>query len=316
MTSLSCNFFQNNRLVISIVSLLIISSLLSGCDEKEKGSSQVVAKVNSEEITVSQLNGALAGVQVTPGKTVDQVKKEVLDNLIVQKLAEQQAIKAKLDRTPGVMQAIESAKSTIIARAYMDPIVNGIAKPTSDDVHKFYIEHPELFSKRQIYNLRELEVETKPEARTELIASIRDLVSKGQGVDAIATWLKGKNIASKIESGVKSAEQLPLEMLGRLNKMTVGQSMVIEMTQSISVLQIAATKIEPTEENIASKFIQEYLVNTGKKEALENEIKGLKAAAKIEIIGQDVKPAVAEVVQKPVAQSAVADVAKGVAGLK
>jgi hypothetical protein len=159
-------------------------------------------------------------------------------------------------------------------------------------------------------------VATKPETKAELIASIHDLITKGQGVDAIATWLKGKNIPTKIESGVKPAEQLPLEMLDKFSKMTTGQSLVIELTQSISIVQITAVKIEPTEEKIAANFIQEYLVNTRKKEALEKEIKGLKAAAKIEYVGQDEKPAVAEVVEKPSAQSAVTDVAKGVAGLK
>ncbi len=312
MTSLLCNIFSNNRPGLSLIPVLIIAAVLAGCGEKAK-STQVAAKVNSEEITVSQVNGALASLPVTPGKTVDEARQEVLDNLIVQKLANQQAIKAKLDRTPAVMQAIDNAKNTILARAYMDPIVAGIAKPTSEDVHKFYIEHPELFSARHIYNLRELEVETKPE----LAASIRDQVGKGEGLDAIAAWLKDKNIPSTIQTGVKSAEQLPLEMVTRLSKMAAGQLMVVEFNKTISVLQVVATKIEPVEEAVVSASIQEYLSNSRKKEALDKEIKALKAAAKIEYIGEhEVKTAAAEVPEKAVAQPGAPDVAKGVAGLK
>jgi len=310
MTSLLHSFFTNNRTSAPLISVLIATALLAGCGEKAKDT-QVAAKVNSEEITVSQVSSALATVPVTPGKTIEDAKKEVLENLIVQKLAIQQAVKMKLDRTPAVMQAIENAKNTILARAYMDPIMSGIPKPGSEEVHKFYVEHPELFSARHIYNLRELEVETKPE----LAASIREMVGKGEGLDAIAAWLKGKGIASSIQTGVKSAEQLPLEMVTRLSRLSAGQLMVIELNKSISVLQVVAAKAEPVEETVASASIQEYLANGQKKEALDKEIKALKAAAKIEYVGEhEVKPAAPEVKEKSATDAP--DVAKGVAGLK
>lgn len=313
MTSFSRNFFTINSRGLAPVLVLVAVSMLAGCDEKEK-SSQVAAKVNSEEITVSQVNGGLAAVPFTPGKTLEEAKKEVLESLIVQKLAVQQAVKMKLDRTPNVMQAIESAKNTILARAYMDPIVSGVAKPTALEVHKFYVEHPELFANRHIYSLRELEMETKPE----LAASIKEMVGKNQSLDAMAAWLKEKNIAATIQEGVKPAEQLPMEMVGRLSKMSAGQSMVIEMKNTISVLQLVGMKAEPIEETVATPFVQEFLSNAGKKEALDKEIKSLKTAAKIEYVADlSVKAApVAATQEKPVAQSAVPDVTKSLSGLK
>lgn len=312
MNTLSRNIFLNSQQRLPLISVLIIASVLAGCGEKAK-SSQVAAKVNSDEITISQVNSALGSLPVTPGKTLDQAKQEVLDNLIVQKLADQEAIKTKLDRTPAVMQAIDNAKNTILARAYMDPIVGGVSKPSSEDVHKFYTGHPELFSDRRIYNLRELEVETKPE----LAASLRDQVSKGSGLDEIADWLKGKEITSTIQSGIKSAEQLPQEIVTRLSKMSAGQLMVIELNKSISVIQIKSAKVEPVEEADASTAIQQYLYNDSKKAALDKEIKLLKSTAKIEYVGEfdGKKPAVVVPV-KAAAQPGTDDLAKGVAGLK
>lgn len=324
MTNLFCNSIGNKRAGLTLLSLLMTASVLAGCGDKEKASTQVAAKINSEEITVTQLNTALANVPVTPGKTADEAKKEVLDNLIVQKLADQQAMKMKLDRNPAVMQAIESAKNTILARAYMDPIIAGISKPTAEDVHKFYVEHPELFSARHVYTIKELEAEAKPN----LAATLREMAGKGESMDAIAAWLKSNNIASAIQTGVKSAEQLPLEMLPRFEKLATGQLMVIEMSKSVSVLQVVNAKVEPVQENVATATIQEYLVNSRKKEALENEIKSLKATAKIEYLGEfepgakasaeAAKPAVvaAEASGKAPEASASPDLAKGVASLK
>lgn len=321
MKSLSYNLAKTSRQGLSLITFLVVASVLSGCGDKGKPSSQVAAKINSEEITVTQVNTALANVPVTPGKTADQAKQEVLDSLIVQNLADQQAVKMKLDRNPAVMQAIENARNTILARAYMDPIISGIPKPTSEDVHKFYTDHPELFSNRHIYSIKELEVEAKPD----LAASIRDMAGKGESLEAIAAWLKSKNIASSVQSGAKPAEQLPLEMLLRFEKLTAGKLMVVELSKSISVLQILNAKAEPVNESVATQTIQEYLMNSKKKETLDKEIKSLKAGAKIEYLGEfepgaktgaEAKPAIVEASGKAPEAPTTTDLAKGVASLK
>jgi EpsD family peptidyl-prolyl cis-trans isomerase len=299
----------------------MVASALTACGGDKPKATQVAAKINADDITISQVNSALSTIPVVPGKTIDDAKREVLENLIVQNLADQQAVKMKLDRKPEVMQAIESAKNTILARAYMDPIMAAIPKPTEAEAHKFYVEHPELFSNRHIYNLRELELESKPE----LAASIREMAGKGQSMDAIAAWLKDKNIASAIQSGVKPAEQLPLELLKALDKLTAGKLLVVELSKTISILQVVASKVEPVTEAAAGPVINEYLMNARKKEALDKEITSLKALAKIEYFGEfqsgvkaataEAKPATPEAAGKTAETSSAPDIAKGV-GLK
>jgi EpsD family peptidyl-prolyl cis-trans isomerase len=307
---------------LSLVALLTVAAVLTGCGDKEKApSTQVAAKVNSDEITISQVNNALASVQATPGKTAEEAKQEVLNNLIVQNLAVQQAIKAKLDRNPAVMQAIESSKNMILARAYMDPIISGIAKPTPEDIHKFYTEHPELFSDRRIYTIRELEIESKPEVKETVI----EMVNSGKNEDAIEAWAKSKDIKTSVQNGVKSSEQLPLDMLAKMAKLEPGKMMLVDMGKSVSVLSIINSKSEPVAEAAATNAIQEFLNNTHKKEALENEIKNLKTGAKIEFFGEfqaaakgtaDVKPAEAAQPAKASDASKASDMAKGLTGLK
>lgn len=295
-----------------LLAVLASALAMAGCGGSKAKSSQVAAKVNSEEITVSQLNNTLANVPVPPGKTADEVKNEVLDTLIVQKLAIQQAIKMKLDRTPATMQAIENTRNAILARAYFDPIMERVPKPSPEDVHKFYVEHPDQFSSRRVYTLRMLEVEAKPE----LVAAMRDMVDKGKGLDDVARWLKSMNVTPAIQTGAKPAEQFPQELLARLNKMSPSQSIYIESAKSAGVLQLVSTEIKPIEEKAAASFIQEHLAGVRRKEALEKEIKALKAAAKIEFAGDDKAKQAAPEAAKTEAQSGVLDVGKGVSGLK
>ena len=308
---------------LSLMAMLMLATILTGCGDKDKEgkTSQVAAKVNSEEITVNQVNSALSNMQVTPGKTAEMAKQEVLDNLIVQNLAVQQAIKAKLDRNPAVMQAIENAKNTILARAYMDPIVSGIAKPSTEDIHKFYMDRPELFSERRIYTIRELEIEAKPEVKE----TVLQMINSGKTEDAIEAWAKSKGLKTSVQSGVKSSEQLPLDLLAKISKLPIGKKLLVDMHNSFSVLAIVNGKAEPVSESAATNVIQEYLNKTRKRETLDNEIKSLKSGAKIEYLGefQAVAKSATETTPVPpdssnkVPESPKSpDISKGISGLK
>ncbi|MCB2487481.1 hypothetical protein KQ783_15645, partial [Listeria monocytogenes] len=77
-----------------------------------------LASVTGEEITVLQLNEEMqrAGVPAAQQQTAS---KQLLPALIDRELLESAAAKEKIDRDPKVRQAIERARSLIIAQAYM-----------------------------------------------------------------------------------------------------------------------------------------------------------------------------------------------------
>jgi hypothetical protein len=155
--------------------------------------------------------------------------------------------------------------------------------------------------------------------------AVVDMINKGLTQDAIATWAKTKNIKTSVQSGVKSSEQLPLDLLDKFSKLGVGKKMLVDMGKSISVLAITALKAEPVMENAASTSIQEYLNNSRKKETLENEIKNLKTGAKIEYFGEfqpsakgipETKAVPAESAGKVAETPKAPDMSKGISGLK
>src|SRR5688500_1830131 len=92
------------RKLIPIIILLPAVIGLGACDSKEpqKPASQVAAKVNSGEISVHQVNYALtrAGVRASKPEMAPQVRREILNRLVDQELAVEQAINKKLDRSP------------------------------------------------------------------------------------------------------------------------------------------------------------------------------------------------------------------------
>ena len=115
-----------------------------GSGKSDKPATQMAARVNSDEITVHQVNAVLTRATGLTEANVALVKKEILERLIDQQLAVQQAEERQLDRTPAVVQAIDAARREILARAYLEQVAGARARPAAEEVKRYYVEHPGL----------------------------------------------------------------------------------------------------------------------------------------------------------------------------
>lgn len=317
----SSTFLIYRRSCLLGVVALSIGVALTGCGEQKKPATQVAAKVGADEITISQVNSVFAKMQAIPGKTAAQAKREVLDNLIDQQLAVRQAMDKKLDRDPVVMQAIEEAKHGILARAYLDKIRTAIPAPSAEEVSKYYAAHPELFAQRRVFNMRELDIAIQPG----LADVLREQIAKGTAMETIAADLKSKNIPFSGNASTHAAEETPFEVLSKINELKDGQETLIEGKNSLTVLQVVASKVVPVDEKTASAFIQQYLSNSRSGEEIAKDFKSIKEHTKIEYFGEflagadattKVDHAAVEAPSKVAEQPHATDVAKAVASLK
>ncbi len=294
------------RFLFPILALPIIIGLTAcGSKDAEKPASQVIAKVNSGEISVHQINYVLSrsGAGSISQEMAPKVRRQVLDRLIDQELAIEQALEKKLDRTPDVITALDAARREILARAYIDQITGAVSKPTSEEAKKYYSEHPQLFSERRIYNIQEIMLPTTDGVADEL----NKLLTTGKSMEDLISWLKGRSIKFSGGSATRPAEQIPLELLSKIHTLKVGQGLVIAGPQSITVMRIAAAQSAPVSESVALPQIQQFLSNQRKAGAATEEIKQLKAKAKIsymgEFAGAESNASVTQAVAAPVAAS-------------
>lgn len=271
---------------ISILTILLLASALgSGCGKKEdhKAATQVAAKVNSDEITVHQVNNILARNPDIAPEVAVQAKREILDRLIDQQLASQKAIENKLDRSPGVVQAIESAKTEILARAYLEHTAAGIPKTAPWEVQKYYKDHPELFSQRRLFNFEELAFA----ATNEVAAALREQLAKGRPFQEVADWLQSRGIKFAVSRVTRAAEQIPLEVLPKVQEMNAGQSQLFELgNDRFMLIRIVSYKEAPVDEATASPRIQQFLWNRRSAEVIAREMKRIRDQAKIEYVGE------------------------------
>jgi EpsD family peptidyl-prolyl cis-trans isomerase len=300
------------------ISLIFGLAACGGKDDK-KPATQVAAKVNSEEISVHQINFVLSrsGAAAVSSEQAPKFRREILEKLIDQQLAVEQAIEKKLDRSPDVVMSIEAARREILARAYVEQLTAGLGKPSAEDAKTYYNEHPQLFAERRIYNIQEIVIPAGAgDAR-----ALREMLAAGKPMEEIANWLKGKDIKFSGGSATRTAEQIPLELLPRVHALKDGQGLVLENGQNVTVMRVTASQSAPVAEAAALPRIAQFLGNQRAAQAAERELKELKAKAKISYQGEFAEAAPATAAAVPAAAAAAqpagnAAIEKGVAGLK
>jgi len=278
------------------LSTALIAACLGGCGNKPEAPKAAAAgpatpavaavtaaaRVNGSEVPQQQLDYLFSRLTGIPADSAQKARKEILDRLVVQQLAIDQAIEKKLDRTADVTAALEAARREVLARAYLEQIKNAQPKPTADEIKAYYDSHPLLFSDRHVFQIQEIIVEPKAEAG----AGLKELVKGQKSVDEIVAWLKSKNIQYRRAATVSAAEQIPLELLPKVTALKPNQSLVVQRPQGLALMQVVASKQVPVDLATATPKIQQYLANERGQKAIEDDVKRLRAAAKIDYLGE------------------------------
>lgn len=268
----------------AIAAVVALTALLVGCgnDKSKAAPSQVAAKVNKEELSVHQINFVMERQQGLKPEQADAASRQILERLIDQELAVQKAEELKLDRDPRVVQQLEAARREVVSRAYIERIGEGATKPTAEDVRKFYEDKPALFKERRIYSIQELTIEAKPEQ----VDKLREQLQAAKNVPEFVEFLKANGFRFNGNQAVRAAEQLPLNMLDAFAKMKDGQTMMVPTPGGAQVIVLAGSNSSPLDEAAARPAIEQFLVNERKRKLVDESVKDLRAAAKIEYVGK------------------------------
>lgn len=261
------------------------SALLVACgggDGDKKSSTQVAAKVNSGEISVHQVNFVLQRQQGLKPEQAQAVSRRVLEGLVDQELAVQQAVEQKLDRDPRIVSAIDAARRDILARAYADRVAEAAAAPTPEDIKAYYDSKPALFSKRRIYGLQEFNIEANADQKKALQAKIPTLRS----AEELAGALKAASIRFAARNVSQAPENIPMGFLDQLAKTNEGQWVVVVTPTGLNAALVASAKSAPVTEDAAKKAIEQFLLSDRKRKLVADGIKALRGSAKIEYVGQ------------------------------
>jgi hypothetical protein len=157
-----------------------------------------------------------------------------------------------------------------------------VAKPTNEEIAKYYAEKPALFKERRIYSLQEIQIEAKPEQFETITGKLKAAKSLSEFVE----FLKANDIRFAGNQAVRAAEQLPLNSLDAIAQLKDGESRVMSTPAGLTVLVLNGSRSQPVDEAAARPAIEAFLLNQRKAEAVQKDIKALRDSSKIEYVGK------------------------------
>ena len=266
--------------------LILVAATLSACGDKakDKKPGQALASVDGEEVTVLQLNEELQRAGVTAAQQ-DAASKQLLQVLIDRQLLEEAAEKENLDRDPKVMQAIDRAKSLIIAQAYLQKRIGNVTRPTPAEVEDYFNKHPEFFSNRKQFSMNELVI-----SANDLTPEVRSAADSAKSLEEVAVWLDAHKIKYGRNQVTRSTADVPPQLSSKLLGMPKGQLFVVKEGPRAMFISVADVKDAPVNLQVASSQIEQFLMNRKNKELAAAELQRLRSTAKIEYLNKSMVP--------------------------
>ena len=298
-----------------VLALVAIASL-SACGkqastEDQAGHALPLARVNDVEIIMLQTADDLAPAEGRPIATKEAVNKNMLEMLIDRQLLREEAIRNKLDRDPQVLQAIDHAKTQILAQAYLQSKFASTDTPSKAEVDAYFQAHPELFTQRKVFYMKELVIATK-----DFSMQLNARLNSADSIEEVAAWLDQNHVHYEQTQLSRSTADLAPEMIMKLQTMRKNQLFVIKAGEYTMLDAIDDVRLSPVAAEVAAPQIERYLRNKKHKEISDRELGRLRALAKIEYFNKtqftSATPPAAKMTDAPAA----IEIAHGMTGFK
>ena len=249
---------------------------LSGCGQSLGADAKApaalpLATVNGVDISLLAASGARPAVP-------DKVQ---LEALIDSQLLQEEAMRNKFDRNALVQQAIERARTDILAQAQLQSKFALATAPTHAEVEAYFLEHPELFAGRKLFYIKELVLDSK-----DFTPQLQRQVDRARSIDQVARWLDARRVRYQVAQLARSSTELAPEMLAQLKTMRRYALFVVKAGPKTMLDALHDVTPDPVTAAAAAPQIAAFLRNTQRKRIGELEVARLRKLATIAYFNQ------------------------------
>jgi peptidyl-prolyl cis-trans isomerase C len=271
---------------LSVVLAAALAAGLGGCSDKaaDKKPGQALASVNGAEVTVLQLNEELQRANVASNQQ-ETASKQLLQVLIDRQLLQEAAARENLDRDPKVMQAIDRARSLIVAQAYLQKRIGNVARPTPEEVEAYFSKNPDFFARRKQFSMNELVI-----AAADLTPAVRAAADGAKSLEEVAVWLDAHKIKYGRTQVTRSTADVPRQLADKLLGMPKGQLFVVREGARAMFIAVDEVRDAPVSLQVAMPQIEQFLMKQKNQELAADELKRLRGAARIDYLNKAMMP--------------------------
>ena len=256
-----------------IIAAFAVVLLLPACEKKPEG--QSVAIVNGEEITVPQLNAALAAV-ATPGANKNRARSQALQGLVDRTLLEQQARSEGIDKSPTFLEQQRRLTQELLINMLAQRLGGTAQLPSDNDVAQFEASHPQMFSKHEMWTLDEIRFHMPTSGL------ILQQMNTTKSLQALEDVLKANHIdytpaRVRIDSAV-----VPQDLYGKIFALPAEEPFIVPVGTDAVASVITARDAQPVSADQARSLAIAAIRKQQTAILLDNRLKTLRKSAKIQ----------------------------------
>jgi peptidyl-prolyl cis-trans isomerase C len=252
--------------------IVFLTACSSG--ESTQSTSQVIARVNGDDITVSQVSAESQKIK-TKVSDSEQLLKKMLTGLIDRQLLVQEALKLNLDRSQEVQEAVASAKAQIYAQAYIAKKLAKLTKPNEQEIKQFIDEHPQYFAERKVFNTIDIVFDDQ--------LDLNRLESEVTTIEALRNLLDTKGIQYQTVNNRFSTDGLPPALMDKIRQLKVGDLLFAHDHHKVIVKSVSSIDPHSLSGVQAEQIATRMLAEKGQQDFIVKEVSRLKALATIEL---------------------------------
>lgn len=248
---------------------------LTSC-HKGTPSGQVVARVNGEEITQTELTveSAAAGV---PPVARDKAGPAMVQRLVDRKLLAQAAKKNGIDKDPTFIVLRQRGEEMLLVQRYLQRQSQTANQPAGDDEVQDYLRsHPAVSDQRQQLSLDQVQFPA-PTDVSELKA-----LQKVATIDELLEVLRGRGIQFKRDASQADTATLPDNMLASINRLKPGEPLVILGGPVITAVAVTGRQPVPANAAQSAAIAKQRMITERINKRLQQEDTALRQGADVQ----------------------------------
>jgi len=267
-----------------LLAAVAMSLAVAGCkksgDKADVASGQVVAVGDGKEITTSELNAEMQGMNVPNNEQArEQAKNAALDVLISRTILTNVARERKLDQSPTYIMQKRRADEALLVQTLQRDIASKITPPTRADAMAFINATPDLFSQRKVYSLDQIAFAV-PQGNTTLLKELEPLKT----MEAVEQKLIESRVRYQRANGKLDARQVDPNLMKRTAQRPPGEIFVLPNNGMLIANKVTKVDVVPFQGDPAIDYAMNYLQNKRVSEAADKDLK-----ARIEKARKDVR---------------------------
>jgi EpsD family peptidyl-prolyl cis-trans isomerase len=254
---------------LGLVSVACIALGACGMGKDKEPTGQVVATVDGDEITVTELRAELAGANIPDPKMRKAAEEQALQMIINRKIIANAAVEQKLDKTPDFAVQEQRAMDSLRADALRKKVVDAVPVPTAEEANRFIAANPDIFAQRKIYTLDQIRI-ARPRT-AQMMAEFQPLKT----LEEVEAMLKAKGMNYQRGADRLDAIGSDPKLIKAIAALPPGEVFVVPNGQVVLINRVRETTVQPFTGPDSLKYAINDMKTQRTQEALMKQFGGM-----------------------------------------